>query len=263
MSNHEDTIHRFKTKFGFKTVHKYPKKRPQEKQFLDLTNQLYPTGRAWRLFNQNNLQETHRAINDVLITVQEDAYSLIDSIFPDNENFSINDCIFWEGKLGLISNNFLTLDQRKQIILNKISFPRNIKARQSLNYIQKQIELNGFDKIRVYENKFWDINGNLYYQNPKDVLNQAQLETQHGGITQHGNSTQHGDSVFDVIANGINDESFSTGGNEFLWATFFIASKDSLYQKGEVDFKRKQEFKELILKLKPAHLVAFTLINYT
>ena len=41
MSNYQETVHRFLTKFGFKTRHKFPSIAPQEKQFVDLTNQLY------------------------------------------------------------------------------------------------------------------------------------------------------------------------------------------------------------------------------
>ena len=64
------------------------------------------------------------------------------------------------------------------------------------------------------------------------------------------------------IANDVNEENYSIGGNENLYATFFIASPVSLLEKGTVSNNRKKEFKELVLKLKPAHLVAFTFINY-
>ena len=89
----------------------------------------------------------------------------------------------------------------------------------------------------------------------------ALLNTQHGWPTQHG-PTQHGKGVFDVIANTIETESYNIGGNQNLWSTFFIASKDGLTKAGIIELSRKREFKELILKLKPAHLVAFCLISY-
>lgn len=262
MSNYTDTVHRFLTKFGFRTRHKYPSAAPKEREFVDLTNQLYPTGRAWRILNGNNLEKLHKAINDIFIQVQDDSYALINTAIPDNEFFTIEDCLYWEGKLGLITNPLLTLEQRRSIILNKLAFPKNIKARQSLKYIQKQLNDYGFTGVKVYENKFLDANGNYYYMNPKDLAALAQLETQHGQQTQHGNSTLHGDSNFDIIANEVNDEVYSIGGDQNLWATFYIASPVSLTEKGHVDFNRKTEFKELVLKLKPAHTAAFTFINY-
>jgi hypothetical protein len=262
MSDYKDTVHKSSTKFGFKTPHKFPTAPREVKQLLDLTDQLYPTGRAWRLFNGNHFEQLHKAINESFLQLREDCLSFLNSAIPDNEEFDEKDCIYWEGKLGLISNPNLTIELRKQIIVNKLSFPRNIKARQSLAYIQKQIELYGFTDVKVYANIFYDINGQYYYMTPLEVGGNAIAVTQHGGITQHGNSTQHGDGNFEVIANEAGEESYSTGGNQNLWATFFIASPNGLYQKGTVDANRKQEFRELILKLKPAHLVAFTFINY-
>lgn len=262
MSEYKDTTHRFLTKFGFKTRHKFPSIIPKEKKFVDLTNQLYPTGRAWRLFNGNNLENFHKAINDIFLQVQQEGDSLLNSVIPDNDFFTIEDCLFWEGKLGLITNNLLTLEQRKQIILNKLAFPKNIKARQSLMYIQKQLEIYGFDNVKIYANIFQDQNGNYYYLSPEDLSSEGQLETQHSNSVQHGNSTQHGDSNYEVIANDVNNENYSIGGAENLYSTFFIASHSSLLEKGTVNINRKKEFKELVLKLKPAHSVAFTFINY-
>jgi hypothetical protein len=261
MSSFKDTIHGLATKFGFKTKHKFPTTPREESQLLDLTDQLYPTGRAWR-FNGSQFEKLHRAINDVFFQLRADCVSLLNSSFPDNEYFNISDCIYWEGKLGIISNSALPLELRMQIIRNKMAFPRNIKARQGPAYINQQIELQGFTGVKIYENIFYDNNGNYYYKTPFEVSGDILDVTQHGGITQHGNSTQHGDGSFEVIANDIENEVYSIGGNQNLYATFFIASAASLYEKGIVESHRKQEFRELILKLKPAHLVAFTFINY-
>lgn len=262
MSNYEDTVHRQSTKFGLKTPHKFPTEPIEEKQLLDLTDQLYPTGRAWRLFNGNVFESLHRAINESFFELRSNTAALLDSTIPDNENFDVKDCIYWEGKLGLISNQNLTLELRKQIILNKLIFPKNIKARQGLEYIQNEIEIYGFTGVKIYPNIFYDSNGDYYYMNPMQVSGNIAAATQHGGATQHGNSTLHGDGNFEVIANEAGDENYSTGGKEFLWATFYIAGLNSIYEKGSIDSSRKREFRELILKLKPAHLVAFTFINY-
>ena len=262
MSKFTDTIHKLSTKFGFKTPHKYPSTPQEERGFIDLTDQLYPTGRAWRFVNSSSLEKLHKAINDIFISFRDDAYSIVNTVIPDNEFFTVEDCIYWEGKLGLVSNSQLTLQLRKEIILTKLSFPKNIKARQSLNYMQKQLISYGFTEVKIYANMFQNPDGSYYYLSPQDIATNASMVVQHGGTTQHGNSTQHGDSNFEVIANEITNEDYSTGGDAYLWATFFIASPISLYEKGAVPNIRKQEFKELILKLKPAHTVAFTLINY-
>ena len=262
MSNYKDTVHRVLTKFGFKTPHKFPSSPTEVKSFSDLADQLYPTGRAWRIYSENNIGKIHEAINETFLDLREEGFALINSVIPDNPYFTNEDCLFWEGKLGIISNSNLTIEQRRNIILNKLSFPRNIKARQSMKYIEKQLHLNGFTEVRVYANIFYNPNGTHYYMSPQQLSQQAAMVVQHGGNTQHSNSTQHGDANVEVIANSVNDENYSIGGNENLWATFFIASPISVTEKGFVPNSRKKEFKELVLKLKPANTVAFTLINY-
>ena len=262
LTNNNQTVHG-KFKFGYNTKHRYPTSIIKEtvKQLDDQVNLLYPTGRAWYLPENGVFRKFHKVLNNSILKVRNFAESTINSYFPDNEEFTIEDCEFWENKLGLISSNSLSLQKRREIIYRKIAFPQNIKARQGLLYIQEQIDLYGFN-VKIYENIFEDGNGNYYHESTQNLINSATFDIQHGNPTQHGISTQHGVGLFEVIANNIDDEVYSIGGNQNLWATFFIASKSSLFQGGSVPFERKKEFKELILKLKPAQLVAFTLITY-
>ena len=243
-----------------KTKHRFPTIKPDSKQLMDLVNFLYPTGRAWLLPEKGNYRMIHDVVNNSLLKVKDYLKLMLNSYFPDNEDFDEEDCEFWENKLGLISSNSLSLQKRKEIILRKMAFPRGIEARQGLSYIQEQLDIYGFN-VKIYENIFQDDNGNYYHENPNNVLELALLDTQHGWPTQHG-PTQHGKGAFDVIANTIETENYNIGGNQNLWSTFFIASKDSLTKAGIIELSRKREFKELILKLKPAHLVAFCLISY-
>lgn len=260
INNDNRTVHG-KFKFGFKTVHRFPTKKIDAKQLMDVANLLYPTGRAWLLPEGGAFRIVHSVINEAFLKVKEFSKAMINSYFPDNDEFNLDDCEFWENKLGLITSNSLSLEQRRQIILRKMAFPRGIEARQSLSYIQSQLDIYGFD-VKIYENIFVDGNGNYYHSSPEDIIQLALLDTQHGFPTQHGLGTQHGKGTFEIIANLIADEVYNVGGAENLWATFFIASKTSLYQGATVPLDRKKEFKELILKLKPAHLIAFTLVNY-
>ena len=160
----------------------------------------------------------------------------------------------WEYRLGLITSEGVDLELRKSAILRKMGFPGNVKARQSKKFIEYQLQLSGFD-VYIHENV-------KPYKTPIEVSAISVNSTQHGGNTQHGNSTQHGGVSFSVIANSIEvNESFSIGGDANLWATFFIGGPN-LGDTANVPVTRLREFKELVLKLKPAHLVAFTLINY-
>jgi hypothetical protein len=83
----------------------------------------------------------------------------------------------------------------------------------------------------------------------------------YGGDSQYGIGMQYGSSESDVIANlATPNEPYNVGEN--LWATFFIGGQ-VLGQPAQVPITRQQEFRELVLTLKPAHLVAYTFISYT
>ena len=259
--NRHSTQHGEKTPFGVRTPHKFPSKTSDAEDFMRLVNQLYPTGRAWYLPEDGVFQNFHKAVNLSFLRFINDVYSTIDSSIPDTSNFTEEDCLLWEYKLGLNTNLSLTLNQRREIILRKIAYPQNIKSRQGLSYIQEQLNIYGFD-VGVYENIFWNPDGTYFYKLPTDIINNSIIPTQHGGEVQHGQSTQHGAGNYDVIANNMYEENYSIGGSENLWATFFLASPNDITQRAVIPQARKAEFRELVLKLKPAHLVAFTFINY-
>lgn len=249
------TVHGLGVPHGLGTPHRYPT--AQGENLTDimsgLARQLYPTGRAWWMQNNGVFDNLHKAINRSFIRVLNDSDLTIDSCFPDNENFDVNDATLWEYRLGLITNTSLSLELRKDAILRKMAYPKGIEARQNKLFIESQLRLAGFD-VYVHENL-------PPYQTPDEIVALSLELTQHGGNTQHGIGTQHGYVSFDVIANeAIVKETFSVG-SENLWSTFFIGG-ENLGDMAIVPSNRLIEFKELVLKLKPAHTVCFTFINF-
>lgn len=259
--DNNSTVHGENTPFGFSTPHRFPTIAGENLTDIlsDLARQLYPTGRAWWMPRNGVFNNLHKALNTSIIRLIQDAELTLDSVFPDNENFSLQDAELWEYRLGLISNNLLTLEQRKQVILRKMSYPGNVRARQSPLFIENQLQLAGFD-VWIHENKFYE-GGEWVYKTPNDIIALSLTEIQHSNSVQHGGGTQHGFSGFDVIANeAVVNESFSVGIDN-LWSTFFIGG-ENLGDIAIVPENRLIEFKELVLKLKPAHTTAFTFINY-
>jgi hypothetical protein len=250
----KSTQHGLSTPHGYNTPHRYPTAGIAIIDvFADLARQLYPTGRAWYMNKNGKFDNLHKAINRSFVRVVQDSYLTLDSVFPDNDNFSGNDATLWEYRLGLITNTSLDLETRKQIILRKMSYPGNVQARQHPLFIESQLQLAGFD-VWVHENT-------QPYQTPNEIVALSIDATQHGGITQHGLGTQHGAGGFEVIANlSTPNESYSIGSN--LWSTAFLGGPN-LGDYANVPANRLQEFKELVLKLKPAHLVFYTFINYS
>lgn len=259
----ESTQHGLNTPYGLNTPHRYPSPSGDDYTtiFENLSRQLYPTGRAWYMKRGGIFDRVHKALNRSFIRLIEDSKSTIDSIFPDNINFDENDASLWEYRLGLITNEGLSIEIRREAILRKIAYPNNVRARQHPLFIQSQLQAAGFD-VWVHENKFFE-GGEWVYKTPADIVALSLVATQHGGDTQHGGGTQHGSTSFDVIANlSTPVENYSIGGDDNLWATFFIGG-ETLGDIASVPETRLREFKELVLKLKPAHTVVFTFINYT
>ena len=258
----KSTVHGMSTPHGPYTPHKYPTA-SNSIDYTDimasLSRQLYPTGRAWSMPYNGVFDNLHKAINRSFIRVVEASNSLINSTIPDNENFTLQDVELWEYRLGISPNDSVSKESRILAIKRKLSYRANSRYRQSKNFIEFQLRQAGFD-VYVHENKYFD-GVNWQYYTPDDISGIVTSEVQHSNDFQHGAGTQHGYSGYDVIANESTiTESFSIGyGN--LWATFFICG-ENLGDVATIPASRLVEFKELVLKLKPAHTVAFTFINY-
>jgi hypothetical protein len=257
----KSTVHGIKTPHGFKTPHKFPVSGIANLAGImsDLASQLYPTGRAWYMNKGGVLDRFHLAFNVSFIRLINDAKATIDSSFPDNTNFSADDCALWEYRFGIVTNPALSLPERRAALLRRMGRGRNVPARQHKNYIQYQLQIAGFN-VFVHENGFIE-GGVKVYKNPNDIIAGGSGVVQHGGTSQHGIGMQHGGGSAQVIANSYKPNEPYSVADDKLWATFFIGG-EILGEMAEVPAKRQEEFRELVLKLKPAHLVAFTFINY-
>lgn len=252
----KSTVHGYGTPHGFNTPHRFPNylKGSLTDIMANLAIDLYPTGRAFTMQKGGVADNMHVALNRSFIRLVNAGFSVLDSNFPDNENFDSDDCLLWEYRLGLRTNELISLQDRRDAILRKMSRGRNIQARQGKEYIEYQLRIAGFD-VYVHENT-------IPYKTPNDIIAGLTNIVQHGGDTQHGIGSQHGSTSVQLIANlSTPNESFSVG-SENLWATFFIGGP-VLGEMANIPPKREEEFRELVLKLKPAHLVAYTFINFT
>jgi len=256
----KSTVHGTGTPHGFQTPHRFPVDPNVDLSFImsDLANRLYPTGRAFNMPKGGVMDSFHSAVNVSFIRVLNDSMSTINSVLPDNNDFNEDDCSLWEYRYGLVTNQTIDIVERRKAIFRKMSRGRNVKARQHKNYIEYQLREAGFD-VYVHENGFIEM-GVKVYKTPEEITLTSPLDIQHGGVLQHGLGAQHGSAGSAVIANSAEpNESYSVGGN--LWATFFIGGA-TLGDVADVPANREYEFRELVLKLKPAHLVAFTFLNF-
>lgn len=227
-------------------------------KIFKLIRQLLPTGRAFRMPSSGDLDKLFKGLAKSDERAIQAAKSVLDSVLPDNDNFTEEDATINEKRYGLI-NSTATLEERKLALLRKIAHPGDIRPRQHYLYIQDQLQAAGFD-VYVHENLFSYGDGTYASYTPEEIGVLFQ-EIQHGDF-QHGDF-QHGGLKETRVVNYVEeyyDSVFNIGGS--LRFTFFIGGA-YVGMFANVPLVRKKEFRQLILKLKPAHTVAYLFINYT
>lgn len=227
-------------------------------KLLSLARQLYPTGRAYRMLADGYLEGLHKALGITEAIAYTDFTSPLNNMLPDNDGFGVDDATDWERRLGMISNPALSLDERKQAIYRKMNFPGGQPARQNKNFIEWQLQLAGFN-VFIYENIFDNGMGGYIAKDPIEISGGGS-EFQHGDF-EHG-THEHGIYWDNIIANKIDqveDSNFLLPND--LSATFFVGGP-TLGSFADVDEDRKDEFRQLLLTLKPASTVGFLFINY-
>jgi hypothetical protein len=223
-------------------------------KILKITRLFYPTGRAWKMPFDGVFEAVHIGLSFSEAQAYSDLTAILDSILPDNDNFTEDDATDWERRVALINNVDLTLEERKQVILAKLQFPGNIPARQSITWITRQLQAQGFD-VTAYEN--------LSGLSPLDVSGEPSVLSyiQHGDV-QHGDQ-MHGGYYNNKVVNSIYPEKdfyFNEGGS--YRASFFIGGP-TLGSFASVPEIREVEFRQAILRVKPAQQVAFLFVNFT
>lgn len=244
-------------------------------KLLNLTKQLYPTGRAFRLPIDGIMESFHKALIVSETKAYNDALSILYDILPDNVNFSLDDAADWEYRLGLITNLSVSLDDRMAAIKRKMNHPGNIKARQHALYIQGQLQLAGFN-VYVYENipatNPIDALPNVgfgqqgqgqqgdFQQGDKYIFYSYLISAVQQGQGQQGNFQQGGEYNNKVVNNieKAKDFPFNVGAN--YRSSFFIMGP-TFGTFADIPAAREKEFRQLILKLKPLQTVAYLFIN--
>lgn len=228
-------------------------------KILKVTKQLYPTGRAYKMPKNGDLEKFHTAIGVSQAQAYSDALSIRDSILPDNSNFSAEDASAWEVRLGMIDGTGIALADRKLAIARKMNHPGNVPARQHYLYLEWQLQAAGFD-VYVHENRFSVYPDSYETHNPITEYGAPATQRQHGQF-QHGQVTQ-GVYYANMVVNFIDetqDSLFMLGDN--MRSTFFVGGQ-TVGTFANVDTLRKNEFRQLILRTKPVQTVGLLLINY-
>lgn len=254
-------------------------------KIMTLTKQLYPTGRAFRVNKGSWWYRLHEGLAQSEARAYNDALAILDSILPDNPNFTADNATEWERRLGMINGTGVDLEDRKLAIKRKMNHPGTMKPRENWMNLEYQLQAAGFN-VWVHENRAF-IDGEYRPIDPGVVL----LNEDYGehGEYEHG-EFEHGDDFsyyYDLFIFAEHGEfehgTMDHGGYIYKnkCVNFIDASKDVLFNEGEtlvatvyiggevlgsiadVPAVRKDEFRQLILKLKETNICAYLLINYT
>ncbi len=209
----------------------------------------------------NVLGTSERLVND--------GNRLLDSCLPDNLNFSDgtenpddNDCNDLERRLGLKQYGITdppvtpTTGVRKMAIAQKMRYPGTTAPRQARSYLEESLQSAGFP-VFVYEN--------LDNKTPAEILGVPTGRSYYGafdyGEVDYGEDWDIEDVT--VIANSVDpvvdDDFVIPSGNNH--GTFFIGGS-TIGAFASIPVSQETQFRQLVLNLKPAHMVAFTFINF-
>ncbi len=252
-----------------------------QEKILKLTRQLYPKGRAFLMPKDEYLEQLHNGLAVSEAQFYEDSLSTLDHILADNANFTADDATIWESRLGLITNTSLSLSIRKAAILRKYNHPGTIPARQNWEFLQNQLQAAGFD-LYVHPNAtpqtlaaVLGISAGVG-QMGQNQLDDAQLGSVYAIYSSFYeqvqlNDLQMGFGGFQLnqplgfnqtVANYIDyqkDVHFVLGGT--VKNCFFIGGS-TFGSFANVDSTRREELRQLILRIKPVESVAYLLVNY-
>lgn len=205
---------------------------------LKLTRQLLPTGRAWKVPINGYFEKLLKGLGVSELTAYNFALNTLNRILPDNTNFTASDASEWERRLGLpVNPYYVSLTQRKALILRKYQFPGQFLNRQNAKYIEEQLIFAGFD-VTVTENT-----------DPDLVIGEI---IRHSSTTRMGYNSRHSSIVSDIIANS------SFYGEQFKVNT----AKGVFLINGNIPPNLITTFRKLVLTLKPVNTVAVMNVTY-
>lgn len=226
-----------------------------------LTKQLYPTGRAFKMPFGGFFQKLHDGLSVSEAKAWDDAHTINDSTLPDNPNFTADDASIWERRLGLITNSAVPLADREAAILRKYNHPGEIPARQADVYMEGQLRAAGFN-VYVFKNKFPDGMGGYIAKSPIEIDPAFPVVYYEFSDDSEFGDIEMGTTESNKVANSITeseDDAFLVAGKYVF--TFFIGGTP-LGTYANVPASREREFRQLVLKLKPEQTVAFLFVNF-
>lgn len=257
--------------------------------YVDGNGVYYVDGNGVNYISRGQINgDFNAAFFEVICDIFQDEYAstlnILSQKFPDNPYFTADDAENHERVFGITPSEGSTLDQRKQVILARMSNDRNNEYQATRSYLEKVLRDSGFD-VYVHENRF-----------PSESV-PAQAGTAISGIDTVGGGVIS-DYPFEAIypdgsytqicANNIRPEddadffepvrgtscgyaesgvdTFGTDDEVDIYKTlpYIIFIGGATYPNpADIPASRIREFRDLILKSKETHILALLYVNLT
>lgn len=229
----------------------------------------FKLGGVWENFWKGLIGDS--STTSSLVYVRNDALNVLDCLIPDNSNFGITDAHDWYRRFGMYDSGTMSLPDMKTAILQRMAWNSNPLDQQTASYIQTQLHNAGFPFANVFVNNF-GAGGeavSLYsiYPFPNEI---AMCNLVHCNDTQCGTQAQTSGTGTTIrkVANYVEEtkDDFIRLGYPNYRSTFFIANTMSypplFFHSVTVPIGRKQELRQLILKLKSQQMVCWLNADY-
>lgn len=209
------------------------------------------------------LYRLHRALSVQLAILYTGIRGVQNAQLPDNPFFTIQDAHDWYRRLGIYDSGTIPFSSMIAAIKQRMSFPVTPLNKMNYLFIQAQLQAAGFN-VNVYENRFAS-GGTFITKTPFQVLGTGYTLAQYGSFqyndTQYG--TGAGDGGVTICANYLEVPSDAGVVVTNLRSTFFIADPAGITTYATIPSARLVEFRQLLIKLKSIHTIAYLIINFT
>lgn len=235
---------------------------------------------AFRMPYGGTMEKLYKALMSDNIGGLGRAYSdmkqIMNDILPDNPDFTIDDARAWYRRLGLYDSGLVSLEDMKAAIRQKMSWPVTPLAKQNYLFIQEQLRAAGFD-VYVYPNRFLPGPTTIYpwrlALNPSIISPHTRCGAGRFGAGYRNMAINYleayKDADFLITIRGYRS-TFFIGGVWYRGARISTSTRCGAGRFGHdyitsanVPSGRMIEFRQMVLRLKSAQMVAILFINYT
>lgn len=229
---------------------------------VKLQRDLLPDGQAYKMPFGGILEKISKALAESKVDVLSAGLNVLDVMYPDNDNFTLQDAHDWYKRLGMYDSGLVSLSDMKLAIAAKYSRLNATYYRQDRAYIEAQLRAAGF-LVRVKENRFAS-GGTFVTKTPAEVLGYAVGDADLDAfyldeVELDSTYAAYGITKIVQYIEEDKDAAFAIGVN--LRSTFFITG-DLITDFANVPAARRIEFRALCIQLKQLQLCGFMFINY-